>query len=111
MKDQKEFLIHILEAIDAIQSFMGDMEYSQFVKDDKTVSAVIRKFEIIGEATKKLDRSITDQKPNVPWKKMAGMRDRLIHDYFGVDLHLLWKTYQNEIPILKNEIQSLLDEQ
>jgi len=110
MKEQKEFLIHILEAIEAIQSFVGDMEFSEFAKDDKTVSAVIRKFEIIGEAAKQLDQSITEKKPNIPWKRMMGMRDRLIHDYFGVDVQLLWRTYQNELPVLKDDIQSLLDE-
>jgi uncharacterized protein with HEPN domain len=80
------------------------MGLEQFREDDKTMSAVIRKFEIIGEATKHIPEEILKQYPNVPWKEMAGMRDKLIHFYFGVDYQLIWITIKERFPKLKPEI-------
>ena len=80
------FLKDILAALDSIQAFTAGFDIAAFQKDDKTLSAVIRKLEIIGEAAKGLPEVIREQYPEVPWKEMAGMRDRLIHFYFGVDV-------------------------
>ncbi len=77
-------------ACDDIQEFTKGMQYSQFVHDKKTTSAVIRQFEIIGEAAKHIPASIKKKYPEIPWKDMSGMRDRLIHGYFGVDYQLVW---------------------
>lgn len=73
-------------------------DLDEFQKDDKTSSAVIRKFEIIGEATKNLQDGVKNKNPNLPWREMAGMRDKLIHFYFGVKYDLLWHTIKDVIP-------------
>ena len=79
-------------------------------KDDKTSSAVIRKFEIIGKPTKQIPEEIRQKYPQVPWKEMAGMRDRLIHFYFGIDYKLVWKTIKERIPQVKPLIRKILEE-
>lgn len=87
-RDDTLFVRDIIAAMKAIEQFVEGRSLDEFKQDDKTSSAVIRKFEIIGEATKHIPESVKAQYPNVPWKRMAGMRDRLIHAYFGVDSQL-----------------------
>ena len=86
------------------------MTYEQFAGDAKTVFAVIRALEIIGEATKQLPQSIRDRYPKVPWREMAGIRDKLIHDYSGVNLVVVWKTVIEDLPSLGSAIQHILTE-
>lgn len=109
MKNHKLFIGDILGSIRAIEEFVKDMPLDRFMADDKTSSAVIRKLEIIGEAAKNIPDSIKKKKPNVPWKEMAGMRDKLIHFYFGIDYNLVWQTVKNRLPELKKELLSLLE--
>jgi uncharacterized protein with HEPN domain len=92
------FLDDIIEAVESIFTFVEGYDYERFSNDDKTLSAVIRKMEIIGEATKHLPAEIVDEHPDVPWSYMAKMRDRLIHGYFGVDAEILWKAIGNRLP-------------
>lgn len=88
--------------------FVEGIEYDDFVKDDKTISAVIRKLEIIGEAVKKIPNEIKQSYPQIPWKDMAGMRDKLIHEYFGVDSKRIWSTVKKDIPNLKSLFDKIL---
>ena len=106
MRDHTLFIQDILQAIERIESFISGMNYDAFVEDDKTLSAVVRKLEIIGEAVKQLPEGFTQLHPNIPWKQIAGMRDKLIHFYFGVDPLLVWQTVQNRLPELKATIES-----
>ena len=109
-RDYVLFIKDILDAIEKIEEFVADMSYEEFVEDDKTKSAVIRKFEIIGEATKNVSDEIKEKYPTLPWKEMAGMRDRLIHGYFGIDTKLVWDTIHMQLPELKPKIKKILDE-
>jgi len=107
----EKFLIYlkdISKAIDSINKFVRGMTFDQFKNDDKTASAVIRKFEIIGEATKNIPDVIKEKYPQIPWKDITGMRDKLIHAYSDVDLNLVWITIQKRLPELKSFLDSML---
>ena len=103
------YLKDIKHSIISIEKFIEDINFEQFKSDDKTSSAVIRKFEIIGEATKKIPENIKEKFPQIPWKDIAGMRDKLIHAYSEVDLKLVWKTIQKRLPELKTLIEKMLE--
>ena len=108
-RDYGDYLQDIVTSIADIETFVGDMTLEDFAGDKKTINAVIRSIEIIGEATKKIPKSIRDKHSSIPWKKMAGMRDKVIHEYFGVDFAILWKTAKEDIPSLKSPIQNVLN--
>lgn len=107
MRDYQLYLKDILSAMDSIEAFVEGMSFEEFRADDKTASAVIRKFEIIGEATKNIPDEIRQEYPTVPWKEMAGMRDRLIYFYFGVDYKLVWTTIKERLPQVKPDIKCI----
>ncbi len=110
---KKEFLDYIediIKAMDDAASFVRDMDYDSFSKDRKTVYAVIRALEIIGEATKNIPIEIKNNYPQIPWKDMAGMRDKVIHEYFGVDLKRVWSTVNTDIPKLKPWFEKIIKE-
>ena len=107
-RDYSLYLKDILDAMESIEKFVKGMRFEEFMKDDKTSSAVIQKFEIIGEATKQIPDEIRDKHQNIPWKEMAGMRDRLIRFYFGVDYKLVWETSQKRVPDLMPLIKDIL---
>lgn len=102
------FLGHVLEAIAAIESFTVEGR-EEFMADLKTQSAVVRQIEIIGEAVKNLDAALLANEPNVPWRQIAGTRDRLIHAYFKVDLEAVWAMVKQDLPPLKQNIRRMLD--
>jgi len=108
MRNHSLYLKDILNAIEAIEKFVEGMEFDGFKQDDKTSSAVIRKFEIIGEATKKIPATLKKKYPEIPWKEMAGMRDKLIHFYFGIDYKLVWQTIKHRIPQIKPVIRKII---
>ncbi len=108
MRNQQLYLQDILTAIQSIEDFIGTMSFNEFKVDDKTISAVIRKLEIIGEATKGIPPEIRDRNIQVPWRQMAGMRDKLIHSYFGVDHELVWSTIIGRLQDVKINIENIL---
>jgi uncharacterized protein with HEPN domain len=110
MRNQRLYLKDILAAIESIEAFVAGMDLESFQADDKTASAVIRKFEIIGEAVRHVPEDILTAYSEVAWKEMAGMRDRLIHFYMGVNYRLIWQTIKNDLPITKSHIQKILKE-
>ena len=107
MRDYRLYLKDILTAIERIEVFVENMDLEAFKADDKTTSAVIRKLEIIGEAVKGIPEKIRQSHPQVPWKEMAGMRDKLIHFYFGVDYELVWVTIKRRLPEVKQWIKEI----
>ena len=104
------YLKDILEAIERIESYVKGCTFEQFAKNTLVIDAVVRNFEIIGEATKRIPVEIKQENPLIKWKEMAGMRDKLAHEYFGVDIDILWKTAINRLPALKPHIEELLRE-
>ena len=109
MKKKPEiFIAHILESIDWIETYAKKMSFGQFKKSTKDQDAIIRRFEIIGEAAKNLPVDFKQKHKNVAWNKIVGMRDVLIHNYFGVDLELVWKTIHEDLPSLKQSLKNLI---
>ena len=105
--DKKNIIIyleHILECIDKIQEYTSSMNLDQFLKTPLVQDAVIRNFEIIGEATKHIPDNMRVRHSLIEWKKMAGMRDKLIHDYIGVDLWAVWGVVEEILPQLKDQL-------
>jgi uncharacterized protein with HEPN domain len=108
-KDPVIYLSHIHEAITAILNFTRDITEEEFYHSDLIISAVVRKFEIMGEAAKRIPDEIRLANPEIPWKQMAGFRDVLIHDYDGLNLNTIWVTTALYLPALEKQIQSILD--
>ena len=107
-KDPKIFLQHILESIDEIEKYTKNISKQAFLTSTQVQDAVIRRLEIIGEATKDIPASIKNQSKNIPWKELAGTRDVLIHGYFRVDTELVWDTITHDLKKLKKEIRKIL---
>jgi uncharacterized protein with HEPN domain len=106
-----DYLSDILINVKRIEAFTKAMSFEKFSSDEKTTYAVIRALEIIGEAVKNLPASLKSKYPEVPWKQMAGMRDRLTHAYFGVKIDVVWHTITVEIPNLRSILTKIIKEQ
>jgi|SRR5690606_39072947 len=102
------YLQHILECIKRIHMYTDDIDEATFLKDTLIQDAIIRNFEVIGEAVKKLDGDFRSDYPNIPWKNIAGMRDKLIHDYIGVDVWAVWGVVEDVIPSFESQIKDIV---
>lgn len=109
-KSDSVYLSHILNSIERIEEYTEGMEIDDFLSRSLVQDGTIRQIEIIGEATKNLSKNLREKYSNIPWSDIAGMRDRLIHHYFGVDLKAVWSTVKADIPALKSEILVILDD-
>ena len=107
-KQSEEYLKHILDEIEFLLSSSQNLNEDKFMHDETLQRAYSRSLEIIGEATKKLSKEFTDKHSQIDWGLMAGMRDKLIHHYFGVDYAIVWDVVKNELPKLKPQIQTIL---
>jgi uncharacterized protein with HEPN domain len=103
-----DFLEDIRAAAVKAQSFVAGMSYDSFAADEKTAFAVVRALEIIGEAAKRIPQDVRDQNPDVPWRPMTGIRDKLIHDYISVNLEVVWKTVMEDLPGLVSKIERII---
>ena len=110
-KDARIFLEHIEESIDLVLEYSKGLSFSQFKKDNKIQDAILRRIEIVGEAVKKLPVEITLKYPEVKWSQIAGMRDKLIRQYFGIDLEIVWNVVREDIPELKRKIKKIIREE
>jgi uncharacterized protein with HEPN domain len=107
-RDESVYLRHILDAIAKIESYLRGITETAFSGDSLIQDGVIRQLEIIGEAVKRIPERLRSQQPHTPWQDIAGIRDKLIHDYFGVDLEKVWLTAKDDLPGLKTAVTELL---
>jgi uncharacterized protein with HEPN domain len=110
MRSPLLYLSEMLDAARAIKDFVQGMEKETFLKDEKTRSAVAHQLLILGEASKAIPADIKSRAPNLDWRGMAGMRDRLIHAYFNVDYDLVWDTAKNRVPMVEKGLEKLIEE-
>ena len=107
-REDKAVLLDIFHAMERIILYTSKLEYSDFLSDIKTQDAVIRNIEILGEAAKLLSDEMKNELPDIPWKDISGTRDVLIHDYFGVNLDIVWNIARNEIPLIYNILKDFI---
>jgi len=105
MEKDRLYIKHILDAILAIDQFTMNVEFEGFLKNKLLQDGVVRELEIIGEASKKLSSDFKDSHKELPWQDITGMRDKLIHEYFGVDLIVVWETVKQDLPNLKQKLE------
>lgn len=111
MSDRKysDFIQDIIDAINSINDFMKGLSFEDFASDDKTSSAVTRKFEIIGEAANRIPKNIQDKYPEIPWSYMIGMRNKIIHDYDGVNLMIVYDSAKNDLNGLLHLLKKIIN--
>jgi uncharacterized protein with HEPN domain len=108
-RDYIQYLFDMLESTKKGIGFIKGYSLSKFKKDEKTQFAVIRAIEIVGEASKKIPKRITNNYNEIPWREISGMRDKLIHDYFGVNAEVVWKTAKEDLPALEKLLSRILN--
>ena len=108
MKENKTYLIHIIEAIEKINKYTKNETYESFMKNNMAFDAVMRELQVIGEAASNIKEEFQEQYAYIPWGKMIGMRNKLIHEYFGVDEEVVWRTCKEDLPELKEFIEAII---
>jgi len=106
----KDYLFDIKDSISEILEFTTGMSFEEFSSDRRTSHAVVRCLEIIGEAVKNIPDTVKARYTEIPWREVAGMRDKMIHEYFGVDLEIVWQSIAEDLPLLESAIKKLIDE-
>ena len=109
-RDYKVYLEDVLEAIAKILGYTAGLSLKTFSADARTLDAVVRNLEVIGEAIKYVPEEVRSKHPDVDWKKVTGLRDVLIHQYFGVDVEIIWDIVQNKVPVLEKQVRRILTE-
>ena len=109
-KDDAVYLKHILDAINRIEEYTQNIKHRDFIKNHLIQDGVIRQIEIIGEAAKRVSNGIKEKYKDIPWKDIVGMRNKLIHNYFGVDIDAVWETVKKDIPVLKKKLMDIKTE-
>lgn len=107
-KDNLIYVRHIFDTILRIEEYTNDIEHQHFISNNLLQAGIVRELEIIGEASKSLSTEFKENYPDIPWKQMAGMRDKLIHGYFSVDLDAVWETVKKDIPSLKVKLKKII---
>ena len=107
--DYKVFFEDIIQAAQKINEYTESLSFDEFKSDSKTYDAVIRNLEIIGEAVKKIPENIRTKYPSIEWRRIAGLRDILIHEYFGVDAEIVWDVIKNKVPVLEKQVRDILN--
>ena len=105
-----DYLQDIIDSCDRAPSFVAGVSIEQFQENSEKVYAVVRAVEIIGEAARHIPKSLREQYPAIPWSKATGIRDRVVHDYFEVDLPIIWKTVHQDLPALRRSVQAMIDD-
>lgn len=107
-RDSRLLMEDMLESMARIRRYVAGMDFDAFLEDERTCDAVVRNVEIIGEASKQVPEDFKAAHPELPWQQMAGMRNRIVHDYTGVDLAIVWEVVQKALPKLQGQLEALL---
>ena len=108
-RDWKFLFEDILECTVKIDEYLNDLDYTDFVKNSMLIDAIVRNIEIIGEASARVPDTVQNKFSDIPWKQLRGIRNRIIHEYFGVDLNIIWHIVKNDIPLLKKQVNKALE--